>query len=229
MKRHSRMQTRALELGDPESSRVGLTRPVALTLAAPRDEPSYPTLAQAVTGLPALGARRLILIALQLATELELAHRSGISHAPLTAATVRLERCGTPFEQALLTRGPARPDAQAAESDLKDLGALLLQLLDQTPLFLEGSIWTRRADRDVLSALRRALTLIVANCKRAGAGARYGDAFDVTHDLAKLATIAGRIVAQRRPPPPRFSVHRPKPASAPWHETVPKVVVARTA
>jgi hypothetical protein len=196
-----------------------------------------PTLQEVLAQLPALGARRLVLIALQLATELDLAEQSGVAHEPMSTTTVRLERAGTPFEQALLTSasGPRRA-AGLAEGDLSELGALLRQLLASRPLYLEGSIragagkgnlmLSRRADAGVLASLRQAMTLIVHKCESAAPGTRYDSAFDVAQDLAKLAAITERIViGRRRALEPRVGLMHPQPRAAVSIERLPKVIV----
>jgi hypothetical protein len=188
------------------------------------------TLAEVVGALPALGVRRAILISLQLATELDLASASGVSPGPITLDSVRIERLGTPFEQALLP-SDARVDAceRSVAHDLGELGALMSELLTHKPVYLEQSLWSadtgplgRRADREALSALRRALALIAEHC-RAGSD-RYTNAFDVASDLSKLANIATRIV-QRRHTPSIVAVHRPPPRSRTSSKRLPKVVI----
>jgi hypothetical protein len=188
------------------------------------------TLEELVRGLSALGIRRAILLSLQLATELDLASASGFGLGAITLRTVRIERPGTPFEQALLPRGAAdaaREDTSA--ESLRELGVILSELLSHKPVYLEDSLLyaappplPRRADRDVLHALRRALALIAEHCQPGSA--RYTNAFDVAGDLSRLANIATHIV-QSKQAPPIVVVHRPKPRRRSARRRLPKVVV----
>jgi hypothetical protein len=195
------------------------------------NQPGTPALAQLLRDAPALGIRRAILISLQLATELDLASASGQPLAPITLESVRVERLGTPFEQALLPRATSG-ERTLAES-LAELGALVATLLEHERSYLERSLWSagfdaqpRRADRELLGALRRALALIGEHCR--GGSARYTNAFDVVADLAKLASIATRVV-QKRHAAPIVAVHRPPPRSKTKHRRLPKVLICAKA
>lgn len=199
------------------------------------DDGGCPTLADVLQGLPSVGAQHLVQISLQLATELDLAQQSGLACGPLTPATVRLERAGTPFEQAIVPR-PTHPE-QVCDLDLQllQLGAIIGELLRCKRVFLEGSIWvppgwasdvvmTRRADLDVLARICRALTLIAHRCD-GQRPARYQSAHELALDLAKLAGVTSRIVSARRSARPRLGLHRPKPRLHTSAERLPKVVV----
>jgi hypothetical protein len=177
----------------------------------------------------------LVQIALQLATELDLAQQSGLACGPLTPATVRLERAGTPFEQAIVPR-PTHPEQVCdLNQQLLQLGAIFGELLRCKRVFLEGSVWvppgwssdvvmTRRADLDVLARICRALTLIAQRCD-GQRPVRYQSAHELAHDLAKLAGITSRIVSARRSARPRLGLHQPKPRLHTSSVRLPKVIV----
>jgi hypothetical protein len=198
-----------------------------------------PSLDEVLAQIPALGVRRLILIALQLATELDLAQQSGVAHEPVSAFSVRLERAGTPFEQALLTPASEPAGVCPAERSLSEFGAVLVQLLQRKPLYLEGSVWapaskshvamSRRADADVLASLRRAVALIADKCQGGRPGSHYDNAFDVAQDLAKLASITGRIVVRRRPLAPLRALTQPRRRAELGREPLPKVIIQQPA
>jgi hypothetical protein len=208
---------------------------------APRGAPDadangdYPTLQEVLQALPSVGAQRLVQIALQLATELDLAEQSGMACGSLTPATVRLERAGTPFEQAIVPRSMHPDQAGDLDRQLLELGGIIGELLRCKRVFLEGSIWlppgwasdvvmTRRADLHVLARICRALTLIAQRCDGQRA-AHYRSAHQLAHDLAKLAAITSRIVLARRSERPRLGLHQPKPALQASAERLPKVIV----
>jgi hypothetical protein len=185
--------------------------------------------------LPSVGAQHLVQIALQLATELDLAEQSGLACGLLTPATVRLERAGTPFEQAIVPRlaHPAR--ANGLDRQLMQLGAIIGELLRCKRVFLEGSIWvppgqasdvvmTRRADLDVLARICRALTLIAQRCE-GQRPTRYPSAHELAQDLAKLAAITSRIVFERRSVRPRLGLQQPRPRHDAAAQRLPKVIV----
>jgi hypothetical protein len=194
-----------------------------------------PTLAQVLRALPSVGAQRLVQIALQLATELDLAEQSGLACGSLTPRTVQLERAGTPFEQAIVPRSTHAEQAGDLERQLLELGGIIGELLRCKRVFLEGSIWlppgwasdvvmTRRADVDMLVRICRALTLIARRCAGQHA-ARYTSAHQLAHDLAKLAAITSRIVSARRSERPRLGLQQPKPRLHTSEERLPKVIV----
>jgi hypothetical protein len=183
---------------------------------------------------PALGARRLTLIAVQLAGELELALRTEVTPGKIRADTISVENAGTPFERVRIpwaAQQTDRPDARAA---LRELGWLLGGLLADKPLYLEESVWMpphatgvlrRRADAEVVHAIGRALMLVAQRC--IGSSRAYTSAAPLLRDLNRLSAVVGRIVAQRRASPPIVHVSRPRPV-APPRPGLPSVVVSGT-
>jgi len=199
----------------------------------------HPPLQDVVEGLPALGARRSILLALQLATELELAHQSGFRPGPIELRTVRVQRAGTPFEQAMFEPATRKRLAPGEEQrDTRALGLLFKQLALAKPMYLEGSMWSsaggdaaralrRRADEEVVIALCRALTLIADRCL--GLRGTYESTFELVGDLAKLARVASRIVARRRALAPIVGLGSPRPRAQAHPIRLPKVIINRVA
>src|SRR5262249_51383745 len=155
------------------------------------------------------GARRLTLIAAQLAGELELALRTGVTPGQLRPDSIRVENVGTPFERVRLpwaAQQVERPDGRAA---LRELGWLIGGVLADKPLYLEESMWMppnatrvlrRRADAEVVHAIGRALLLIAQRC--IGSAQPHESPMPPVQDLGRLAAVVGRIVAQRRACPP---------------------------
>lgn len=196
-------------------------------------------LSDVVKVLPALGARRSVLLALQLATELDLAHQSGFTPGRIALDSVRLQRAGTPFEQALFEPGTRkRLGPGDEERDMRALGVLIKGLALAKPMYLEGSIWTprgrgaarvlgRRADAEVVRAICRALTLIADRCL--GVRGSYESTFELVGDLGKLAAVAGRIVSRRRAPAPVVSLASPRPRARAPQSSLPKVIINRVA
>lgn len=186
-----------------------------------------------------LGAHRSVLIALQLATELDLAHQSGSTPGNVALASVRRERAGTPFEQALFAPGARRRlEPGDEERDMRALGGLIQALAQARPMVLERSLCAprgrqlvrglvRRADEDVVRALCRALTLIADRCL--GRRGRYESTFELVSDLAKLALVTGRIVIRRRALPPVVSLGFPRPRATACPSALPKVIINRVA
>jgi hypothetical protein len=189
-------------------------------------EPTFcPTLEDVFAAAPVLGVRRLMLIGIQLATELQLAQESRVALLPLTATTVLLQRSSTPFEQASLARDPFGVFQDSQEVDgLRALGWLLSELLRKR-LFLEDSVrdasgrfggapLPRAADLPILNGLHRGISTISLRCE--GKAARpYSAAPMVIEDLSKLARLVNRIIAARRPVPPETAVSLPVPCVPP--------------
>jgi hypothetical protein len=183
---------------------------------------------------PALGARRLTLIAAQLAAELDLALRTEVTPGKIRADSISVENAGTPFERVRIpwaAQQTERPDARAA---LRELGWLIGGLLADKPLYLEESVWMpphatrvlrRRADAEVVHAIGRALMLIAQRC--IGSSRAYESAAPLLRDLNRLSVVVSRIVAQRRASPPVVRVSRPRPASSPC-ASLPSVMISST-
>lgn len=184
---------------------------------------------------PALGARRLTLIAAQLAGELELALQTEVTPGKIRADSIKVENVGTPFERVRLpwaAEQAERPDARAA---LRELGWLIGGVLADKPLYLEESIWMpphatrvlrRRADAEVVQAIGRALLLIAQRC--IGSSRPYESAAPLVQDLNRLAAVVGRIVTHRRACPPPVHISRPRPAATPC-ASLPSVMISSTA
>lgn len=214
---------------------------VTATRRAPGGVPELPRVelsgpfSQVVEALPALGVRRLVLMVLQLATELDLAHQSGFSPGHIGMDTLRLQRAGTPFEQAFFAPGSReRLVAGREQQDLRALGLLIQRLLLSKPLHLEGSFWTppgramtrvmrRRADEGVVRALCRGLSLIAQ--RSAGSRGGYESSFELVGDLAKLAALASRIVTRRRAMTPVVCFASPRPRAHAERRALPKVII----
>jgi hypothetical protein len=183
---------------------------------------------------PALGVRRLTLIAAQLAGELELALRTEVTPGKIRADSINVENAGTPFERVRLpwaAQQAERPDARTA---LRELGWLIGGVLADKPLYLEESLWMpphatrvlrRRADAEVVHAIGRGLMLIAQRC--IGSSRPYESPTPLVRDLNRLAAVVGRIVAQRRARPPAVYVSRPRPPAPPC-PSLPSVVISRT-
>jgi hypothetical protein len=191
-------------------------------------------LAAVLASSPALGARRLTLIAAQLAGELELALRSEVTPGAIRADSIHVENVGTPFERVRLpwaAQQAERPDTRAA---LRELGWLICGVLADKPLYLEESMWMpphatrvlrRRADAAVVHAIGRALTLIAQRC--IGSSRPYNSPAPLVQDLNRLAAVVARIVAQRRACPPTVYVSRPRPAAT-CCASLPSVMISST-
>ena len=183
---------------------------------------------------PALGARRVTLIAAQLAGELALALRTEVTPGTIRADCIHVENAGTPFERVRIpwaAQQAERPDARAA---LRELGWLIGGVLADLPLYLEGSVWMpphatrvlrRRADAEVVHAIRRALMLIAQRC--IGSSRPYESPAALLRDLNRLAAIVDRIVAQRRARPAIVHVCQPRPAATP-RASLPSVMISST-
>jgi hypothetical protein len=198
----------------PESARnAHLWRPGPLN--SPVSEPlARPTFGAVWRPLHAFGAWRLIRLPAQLATELELAERCGVSLGEVGLDGVRLERAGTPLEQARICGvGIDATEPEQRQAHLRRLGALIEELLSK-PLYLDGSVWVppgytndrvrmRRADAPLVNRLTRALRSIANGCS-----GTYASAADLSRDLFKLAAIANRMVLNRRPPDPVYLYNR---------------------
>jgi hypothetical protein len=183
---------------------------------------------------PVLGARRLTLIAAQLAGELELALRGEVTPGKIRADSISVENAGTPFERVRLpwaAQQAERPDTRTA---LRELGWLIGGVLADKPLYLEESMWMpahatrvlrRRADAEVVHAIGRALMLIAQRC--IGSSRPYDSPTPLLADLNRLAAIVGQIVAHRRACPPPVHVSLPRPAATPC-ASLPSVMICRT-
>lgn len=172
------------------------------------------------------GVARLARLLLELACELELALRAGVCSAQLSAASVVIEHAGTPRERARLPLSAAQPGDPELQPALREMGALIEQLLGQLSLGVEGSLLRapqppapRRADQPLLHAWRRALAAIARRCASPGA---YQSAVELVRDLNRLSAVSQRIVA-RRLLPPRVYVCRPRPAQQ--QAALPKVML----
>ncbi len=159
------------------------------------------------------GMARLARLLLELASDLELAMRTGVCSAQLSSASVLVEHAGTERERARLPLAPAQPGEPALQPALREMGALLEQL-GRLKLGVEDSLSaprppsSRRADQPLLHAWRRILAVIARRCASAGA---YPSAAELVRDLERLSRISQRIVARRRLPPHVYVSH-PKPA-----------------
>jgi hypothetical protein len=181
-----------------------------------------------------LGVRRLALIALELATELDLALHCEVTPDRLNLERIFVENAATPFERARLPLASRQLGAPAPRASLREFGLLLARVLADKPLYLEESVWMprkagvrvlrRRADAEVVHSLGRALHLIALRC--AGGPRAYQDTPELVRDLTKLADLTSRIVARRRAIPPVVSIHRPR-GSTPRVAALPKVLLQR--
>ena len=207
-------------------SRAAAVRPLQATRSR--------KLATVLASSPAIGARRLTLIAAQLAGELELALRTEVTPGQIRADSINVENAGTPFERVRLpwaVQQAQRPDARTA---LRELGWMIGGVLADKALYLEESMWMpphatrvlrRRADAEVVHAIGRALLLIAQRC--IGSSRPYESPTPLVQDLNRLAAVVGRIVAHRRVCPPTVYVARPRPAAAPC-ACLPSVMISRT-
>ena len=193
-----------------------------------------PTLGAVLAELPVLGVRRLALIALELATELDLALRCEVTPDRLSLERIFVENAATPFERARLPVASRQIGAPAPRASLCELGLLLARVLADKPLYLEESVWIprkagvrvlrRRADAEVVHSLGRALSLIAQRCT--GGPRAYQGTPELVRDLTKVADLTSRIVARRRAVPPVVSIHRPR-VSTPRGAVLPKVLLQR--
>jgi len=193
-----------------------------------------PTLGSVLAELPVLGVRRLTLLALQLATELDLALRCEVTPGSLRLESIFVENAATPLERARLPVATRQLGVPPPRASLREFGLLLAQVLVDKPLYLEESVWMprkagvrvlrRRADAEVVYSLGRALSLIAQRCS--GGPRAYQGTPEVVRDLTKLADLTSRIVARRRAVPPVVSIHRPR-MSAPRVAALPKVLLQR--
>jgi hypothetical protein len=174
----------------------------------------------------AFGTARLARLLHQLATELELALRSGVCCAPLSPDSILVDLPGTRWERARLPLSAQQSDTPELQPVLRELGALIEQLLAQLSLCVEESLAPtarapaqRRADQPLVHAWRRALGAIARRCSSAGA---YRSAAELVRDLERLSGVSQRIVA-RRQLPPRVYVCQPRPAQQ--QATLPKVML----
>lgn len=183
---------------------------------------------------PALGARRLTLIAAQLAGELELALRTEVTPGKIRADRINVEHAGTPFERVRLPWAAQQAERADARTALRELGWLIGGVLADKPLYLEESMWMpphatrvlrRRADAEVVHAIGRALMLIAQRC--IGSSRPYESPTPLVQDLNRLAAVVGRIVAHRRACPPTVYIARPRPAATPG-ASLPSVMISRT-
>jgi hypothetical protein len=183
---------------------------------------------------PAIGVRRLTLIAAQLAGELDLALRTEVTPGKIRADSINVENAGTPFERVRLPWAAQQADRPDVRSALREFGWLLGSVLADKPLYLEESMWMpphatrvlrRRADAEVVHAIGRALLLIAQRC--IGSSRPYESATSLLRDLNRLAAVVSRIVAQRRACPPAIYVSHPRPAASPC-VTLPSVMISST-
>jgi len=191
-------------------------------------------LATVLASSPALGARRLTLIAAQLAGELELALRSEVTPGQIRADSINVENAGTPFERVRLPWAAQQAERPDARTSLRELGWMIGGVLADKPLYLEESMWMpphatrllrRRADAEVVHAIGRALMLIAQRC--IGSCRAYESPTPLVQDLNRLAAVVGRIVAHRRVCPPIVSIARPRPAAKPC-ASLPSVMISRS-
>ena len=213
-----------------------LLAPRSSTQAPPEFQKSTPgrppTLGSVLAELPVLGVRRLTLLALQLATELDLALRCEVTPGSLRLERIFVENAATPLERARLPVATRQLGVQPPRASLREFGLLLAQVLVDKPLYLEESVWIprkagvrvlrRRADAEVVHSLGRALHLIALRCS--GGPRAYQGTSEVVRDLTKLADLTSRIVARRRAVPPVVSIHRPR-LSTPRVPVLPKVLL----
>jgi hypothetical protein len=183
---------------------------------------------------PAVGVRRLTLIAAQLASELELALRTEVTPGKIRADSINVENAGTPFERVRLPWAAQQAERPDARSALRELGWLIGGVLADKPLYLEESMWMpppatgvlrRRADAEVVHAIGRALMLIAQRC--IGSSRPYESPTPLVQDLNRLAAVVGRIVANRRACPPTVYLVRPRPSAAPC-ASLPSVMISST-
>ena len=183
---------------------------------------------------PILGARRLTLIALQLASELQLAFQTEVTLAKIRADSISVEHAGTPFERARVPWAALQTETPDLRAGLRELGWLIGGVLADKPLYLEESMWMpphatrvlrRRADAEVVYAIGRALRLIAQRC--ISSSRTYESPTPLVHDLNRLAAVVGRIVAQRRASPPTVYVCRPHAATTP-SAVLPSVMISCT-
>jgi hypothetical protein len=201
--------------------------------------PDTQTLAQLLETVPVLGIRRLIRITRQVAVELHLATRAGVSPGPITLDCIVLEYPGTPCEQALLQHGDTARASVNSDTGLEALGALVLQVLMTRSVVLESSLEGAHLsgkggaanaadDPRLLHSLRRALRLIAERCLQ-GPAAYYASPCDVAADLARLARISEGIATGRGARSPRIHVHAPHPRTLLKTCHLPKVIIEGSA
>ena len=195
---------------------------------------SWPTLDDSLLNEPYLGARRLLLVGIQLLTELRLAQSSKVALVAVTPDSVRVARPGTPFEQATLERRVDRAWRPEQEIEgLRDVGRLLLTMLDKR-LYLEDSLpdergrfggvpLPRRVDMPVLLGVHRGVSRIARRCESWSADAS-GDTALPMEDLSRLSLLLNRIIAGRRPRLPQWAVTYP-PRPQALREATEKVLV----
>lgn len=170
------------------------------------------------------GVARLARLLLELASELELSLRTGVCSVQLSPASVIIEHAGTLRERARLPLSAVQPGSPELQPALRDMGALIEQLLGQLSLGVDSSLAPqapvpRRADQPLLQAWRRALAAIARRCASAGA---YRSAAELVRDLERLSRVTQRIVA-RRLLPPRVYLCQPRPAQQ--QAALPKVML----
>lgn len=172
------------------------------------------------------GLVRLVRLLRDLASELELAQRTGVCSAELSPASVVIEQAGTRLERARLPLSAAQSSSPELQPALREMGTLIERLLQQVSLGVDDSLdaapqapTSRRADQPLVQAWRRALGAIARRCTSAGS---YRSAAELVRDLDKLSSVSERIVARRQQPPVVF-VCQPRPAQP--QAALPKVML----
>src|SRR5690606_28555397 len=122
-----------------------------------------------------------------------------VCSAQLSPANVFVEHAGTRLERARLPLSAAQGEPPVLQPALREMGALIEQLLGQLSLGVDDSLTApprapipRRADQPLLNAWRRTLAAVARRCNSAGA---YRSAAELVRDLERLSLITHRIVA----------------------------------
>jgi hypothetical protein len=184
-----------------------------------------------------VGAGRVLRIMEQLARELEQAHRLGVVPVGFTLESVLLEYPGTPFERVRIPYwsepGKARGCTRA---HLREVGAWLRALLAEKRFYLDPAAslralgpaptaLTSRADLEVLRALLRGLRAIAKRCEGGLDAVAYSSPAALARDLARLATLTGRVAARLRQARADLLAHAPRPALRVAQRQLPKVIL----
>jgi hypothetical protein len=193
------------------------------------------TLDGALAGAPSLGARRLLRITQQLASELERAHRLGVVPEDFTVRCVLLEHPDTPFERVRIPYWSEPSTVRGCvRAQLKQVGVWLYGVLAAKPLYLDSPVslhdlhgapraLTSRADLEVLRALSRGLRAIAKRCE--GGAVAYASAGALARDLARLAALTNRVAGRLRQTRSSLLAHYPKAVASAPRLPLPKVIL----
>jgi hypothetical protein len=211
--------------------------------ARARAHGEWPRLDEALSGVDALDARRLVAFGVQLSGELGQALARGQLQRCVSPETVRLAWPATPFERVVITSAtdPVLNQRQL-RARLREVGTLLLELIAQRPLCLDGAIPTRvgsglsrRGELRILDLVHRVWTHIASRALGTEGVASYDDVAQLTRDLTRLADALDRALARPRDEPaspagagPGVIVHRPHPRAR-RQAPLPKVIVNQAA